>query len=80
MVGVVTSRIPRIVDGLFVELLQELPEVNIVGPRAGVDDKQVVVRTEGLGVTRRGDRVSLLPDSAALHIFDAESGDRVPAH
>ncbi len=64
-----------------VDLVEELgSESYLYCSAAGVDDKHVVVRTEGLGATRRGDRVSLLPDPAALHIFDAASGDRVPAY
>ena len=34
MIGGVTARIPCIVDGLLAELMQELPAVMIVGPRA----------------------------------------------
>jgi multiple sugar transport system ATP-binding protein len=64
-----------------VDLVEELgSESYLYCSAPGVEGKQVVVRTEGLGATRRGDRVSLVPDTTALHIFDAESGARVPAN
>jgi len=52
MVGAMTTRIPRIIDGLLAELLQELPAVMIVGPRAigktttAVDQAATVVRLD----------------------------------
>jgi multiple sugar transport system ATP-binding protein len=43
------------------------------------DDEQtpVVVRTAGRSGARRGDQIVLTPTSEDLHLFDAESGERV---
>jgi multiple sugar transport system ATP-binding protein len=43
----------------------------------GHPDVTVVARTEGLNTARAGDRVSLLPDQGALHLFDTASGARL---
>ena len=39
----------------------------------------VVSRTEGLSDVRPGDTVHLVPDPGAVHLFDAASGERLPA-
>ena len=39
----------------------------------------VVARAEGLSMTLRGDRVSLVPDASAVHFFDTETGLRLPS-
>ena len=35
-------------------------------------------RQEGLSGARGGTPISLVPDVAALHLFDAVTGDRLP--
>ncbi len=40
-------------------------------------DTPVVVRTEGLSNAKVGDRLSLVPDRASMHLFDAETGLRL---
>ena len=37
----------------------------------------VIARAEGLSATRRGDVVQLIPDEAALHLFDSATGLRL---
>jgi multiple sugar transport system ATP-binding protein len=39
---------------------------------------EVVARIEGLSDARRGDRISLVPKPAGLHLFDTKSGARLP--
>ncbi|MEQ3554865.1 ATP-binding cassette domain-containing protein [Pseudonocardia nematodicida] len=43
----------------------------------GGDSISVVVRTGGRSGARRGDRVSLIPETEGLHLFHPESGDRL---
>ncbi|MCU1361107.1 MAG: sugar transporter ATP-binding protein, partial [Ilumatobacteraceae bacterium] len=38
----------------------------------------IVARAEGLSTVRAGDTVTLIPDTAAVHVFDAATGQRLP--
>jgi multiple sugar transport system ATP-binding protein len=63
-----------------VELVEELgSESYLYCVAAGIPDKQIVARTGGLSGSRRGDRISLVPDPAIVHVFDAASGVRLAA-
>jgi multiple sugar transport system ATP-binding protein len=61
-----------------VELVEELGSESYLYCRAGGVDEQVVARTEGLSPVRMGDRISLVPGPSAVHLFDADSGVRLP--
>jgi multiple sugar transport system ATP-binding protein len=61
-----------------VELVEELGSESYLYCTAGGVDDQVVVRTEGLSSVRMGDRISLVPGPSAVHLFDADSGMRLP--
>ena len=62
-----------------VDLVEELgSECYLYCTAAGVADRSVVVRTEGLSSSCAGDAVSLVPRSGAVHLFDAVSGKRLP--
>ena len=41
--------------------------------------KELVARVEGLSGAKVGDVVSLIPRSAAMHMFDTATGARLPA-
>ena len=43
----------------------------------GMDHQEVVVRTEGLSSSQRGDQVSLVPKPEAVHLFDTATGLRL---
>ncbi len=63
-----------------VELVEELGSESFLYCIApGAADKQVVARTGGLSGIQRGDRVSLVPDLPAIHLFDADTGARLSA-
>jgi multiple sugar transport system ATP-binding protein len=62
-----------------VDLVEELgSESYLYCTAPGVEGKQVVVRTEGLSPSQRGDRVSLVPQPSATHVFDSVTGVRLP--
>jgi multiple sugar transport system ATP-binding protein len=62
-----------------VDLVEELGSESYLYCTAdGLPDKQVVVRTEGLSAAQRGDHVSLVPQPASVHLFDAATGARLP--
>jgi multiple sugar transport system ATP-binding protein len=42
-----------------------------------ITDKPIVARAEGLGATRAGDRVHLVPRADRVHVFDAATGARL---
>ena len=42
-----------------------------------ITDKPIVARAEGLGATKAGDRVHLVPRADRVHVFDAGTGARV---
>ncbi len=42
-----------------------------------ITDKPIVARAEGLGATRAGDRVHLVPRADRVHVFDAVTGARI---
>ena len=44
----------------------------------GMGDMEVVVRTEGLSSSQRGERVNLIPQPEAMHLFDTVTGLRLP--
>ena len=62
-----------------VEFVEELGSEAFLYCVADGTDKEIVARTDGLGVLRSGDKVSLVPRTAGLHLFDTKSGDRLPA-
>ncbi|MGB0114214.1 MAG: sn-glycerol-3-phosphate ABC transporter ATP-binding protein UgpC [Ilumatobacteraceae bacterium] len=42
-------------------------------------DHEVVARTDGLSLLQTGDRISLVPNPAGIHLFDTKTGARLPA-
>ncbi len=61
-----------------VELVEELGSESYLYCLApGVEGKQVTVRTEGLSPASRGDRISLVPGTGGIHVFDAATGARL---
>ncbi len=61
-----------------VDLVEELGSESYLYCTAdGVPGKQVVVRTEGLSSSQRGDHVSLVPSPHSTHLFDAATGARL---
>jgi multiple sugar transport system ATP-binding protein len=61
-----------------VDLVEELGSESFLYCTAqGMDHQEVVVRTEGLSSSRRGDRVSLVPQPKAVHLFDTSTGARL---
>jgi multiple sugar transport system ATP-binding protein len=60
------------------DLVEErLEETGAAGLREG--EEQVVARLEPTSKVRRGERARLWADTAKLHLFDAESGERLAA-
>ena len=43
----------------------------------GMNHQEVVVRSEGLSSSQRGDQVSLVPKPEAVHLFDPATGLRL---
>ena len=61
-----------------VDLIEELgSESYLYCTAQGMDHKEVVVRTEGLSSSQRGDKVSLVPKPEAVHLFDTATGLRL---
>ena len=61
-----------------VEMVEELGSESYLYCLApGVEGKQVTVRTEGLSPSSRGDRISLVPGTGSVHVFDAATGARL---
>jgi len=61
-----------------VNLVEELgSESYLYCTAEGAGQREVVVRTEGLSSSQRGDRVSLVPQPDSIHLFDAETGARL---
>ena len=62
-----------------VDLVEELgSESYLYCTAQGMDHQEVVVRTEGLSASQRGDLVSLVPQTQSLHLFDTATGARLP--
>ena len=72
----------RVVDegGLeaTVEVVEELGSESFLYCRVLDGDVPVVARTEGLSSATLGDRISLQPQLAAVHLFDTATGARLP--
>ena len=62
-----------------VEFVEELGSEAFLYCVADGTDKEIVARTDGLSPLRSGDKVSLVPRPAGLHLFDSKSGSRLPA-
>jgi multiple sugar transport system ATP-binding protein len=62
-----------------VEFVEELGSEAFLYCTADGTDKEIVARTDGLGLLQRGDNVSLVPRAAGVHLFDTKSGARLPA-
>ena len=61
-----------------VNLVEELGSESYLYCTAdGIDDQEVVVRTEGLSSSQRGEKVSLVPQPNTVHLFDTASGSRL---
>ena len=61
-----------------VNLVEELGSESYLYCTAdGIDDQEVVVRTEGLSTSQRGEKVSLVPQPNTVHLFDTASGLRL---
>ena len=61
-----------------VDVVEELgSESYLYCTAQGMDDQEVVVRTEGLSSSQRGDQVSLVPKHEAVHLFDTATGLRL---
>ncbi len=61
-----------------VNLVEELGSESYLYCTAdGIDDQEVVVRTEGLSSSQRGQKVSLVPQPNTVHLFDTASGLRL---
>ena len=61
------------------EFVEELGSEAFLCCVADGTDKEIVARTDGLSPLRGGDKVSLVPRPAGLHLFDTKSGGRLPA-
>ncbi len=62
-----------------VDVVEELgSESYLYCTAQGMDNQEVVVRTEGLSSSQRGDGVSLVPKPEAVHLFDTATGLRLP--
>ncbi|MCQ3807256.1 MAG: sn-glycerol-3-phosphate ABC transporter ATP-binding protein UgpC [Acidimicrobiaceae bacterium] len=62
-----------------VDLVEELGSESYLYCTAdGIDDREVVVRTEGLSTANRGEKVSLVPQPETVHLFDTTTGARLP--
>ena len=69
-------------DGVaaVVEVVEELGADAYLFCVADLDGRQsakLVARVDGRHVPRRGDRVTLRPRPGEIHVFDAESGERL---
>jgi multiple sugar transport system ATP-binding protein len=62
-----------------VEFVEELGSEAFVYCIADGSKKEVVARTDGLSAAKNGDRVSLIPNPAGVHLFDGLTGARLPA-
>ena len=61
-----------------VDVVEELgSESYLFCTAQGMDHQEVVVRTEGLSSSQRGDQVSLVPKPEAVHLFDTATGLRL---
>ena len=61
-----------------VDVVEELgSESYLYCTAQGMDHREVVVRTEGLSSSQRGDQVSLVPKPEAVHLFDTATGLRL---
>jgi multiple sugar transport system ATP-binding protein len=62
-----------------VEFVEELGSEAFLYCIADGTGKEVVARTDGLSTLRTGDRVSLVPKPAGVHLFDTSTGARLVA-
>ena len=55
--------------------------MELMGP-AGIMKEEVphaiTVRAAGMSHWQRGEKIGLVPQPGAVHLFDAETGDRLP--
>ncbi|MGI9645682.1 MAG: ABC transporter ATP-binding protein [Ilumatobacteraceae bacterium] len=62
-----------------IDVVEELGSEAFLYCTADESDIHIVARVEGLSPTERGEHVSLVPRPQALHLFDAATGERLPA-
>jgi multiple sugar transport system ATP-binding protein len=62
-----------------VEVVEELGSESFLYCTVDGHDQQFAAHTEGLSTVGRGDRISLVPTGAGLHLFDTATGERLPA-
>jgi multiple sugar transport system ATP-binding protein len=60
-----------------VDVVEELGSEAYLYCAAAGSGRTVVARVDGLGGSRAGDEVSLVPKPSSVHLFDAVSGDRL---
>ncbi|MGC7096459.1 ABC transporter ATP-binding protein [Amycolatopsis lurida] len=65
--------------GAVVEVVEELgSDQYLYCAVAGDTDDVLTVRTEGMAVWQRGERLGLSPRPGAVHLFDEATGERLP--
>ena len=62
-----------------IDVVEELGSEAFLYCTADATDNHIVARVEGLSPAARGEHVSLVPKPGVLHLFDAETGHRLPA-
>ena len=62
-----------------VRFVEELGSEAFLYCTADGTDLEIVARTDGLSLLQTGDRVSLVPNPAGVHLFDTKTGARLPA-
>jgi multiple sugar transport system ATP-binding protein len=62
-----------------VQVIEELGSEAFLYCRAEGTDKEIVAKVEGLSGAQAGDKVSLIPSEDAVHLFDTNTGARLPA-
>ncbi|MFM1957806.1 MAG: sn-glycerol-3-phosphate transporter ATP-binding protein UgpC [Actinomycetota bacterium] len=80
-VGIRPEKLTPAAHGLEVDVdvVEELGSDGYLYGRANLDGQEhnVVVRVDPIDHPRAGDRIHLQADAAAVHVFDAESGERL---
>jgi len=61
-----------------IDVVEELGSEAFLYCHADGSGEEIVARVEGLSPASRGEHISLVPNLAALHLFDAETGHRLP--
>ncbi len=64
--------------GATVDVVEELGSESFLYSHVDGRDVPVVARTEGLSTLQNGDKITLRPQPAAVHLFDTATGLRLP--